>query len=197
MDIFLFVVVSFLFGFTTDFADLLDEHGLKWFQFSDIIFGALWGFCGAYIILTNVTAGIFVVALVLYWLFRGKLDYPNHVVAGVIISLSVIWSFSHHGVPVTYVFVPFVVCLLSERFGSYIRNRYPLQGNSRSFVLIRHAISPISLSILLGDLYPIYFSVLSMVGSRISDGWFNDFLKNGHSRLTKTLGMSLKEGAHN
>ncbi|MFT4311377.1 MAG: hypothetical protein ACMXX7_02015 [Candidatus Woesearchaeota archaeon] len=40
----LLLINSFLFGFFTKLADLLDEHGLKMFKGADILFGILWGY---------------------------------------------------------------------------------------------------------------------------------------------------------
>lgn len=196
MDIFLFVVVSFLFGFTTDFADLLDEHGLRWFKFSDITFGVLWGFFGAYIIFANVSAGLSVIALVLYWLYRGKLDYPNHALAGVIIFFSAFLFFSNNKISPVYTLISLTVLIFSWKFGGYVKLYNKPWGNLKIVILARHFIAPLFLSILLNSLYPVYFFIFSMAGSSFSDRWFESFVKKGHSRVAQNLGMSLKEGPH-
>lgn len=195
MDIFLFAVASFLFGFTTDFADLLDEHGLKWFKFSDITFGVLWGLFGVYIIFTSVSAGLFVIALVLYWLYRGKLDYPNHALAGVMIFLSAFLFFSNNKISLAYVLIPFVALVFSWKLGVYVKLNHKSWGNLKIVILIRHFIAPLFLSILLNSFYPVYFFTFSIIGSMFSDRWFESFVKKGHSRVAQNLGMSLKEGA--
>lgn len=191
MDIFLFAVASFLFGFTTDFADLLDEHGLKWFKFSDILFGILWGLFGAYIILTNAPAGLFVMALVLYWLSRGKLDYPNHILAGIIIFISALWFFSQTDLSPIYMLIPFFICFLVGHVGTYIKNHYKLSKAMERIILIRHFIAPIVLSFMLSSFYPLALSVLFFAGSNVSNTWFKNFTKTGSSRLAKTLSISL------
>lgn len=196
MDTLFFIIASLLFGFTTDFADLLDEHGLRWFKFSDIVFGALWGFFGVYIILTNVSAGLFIISLTLYWLYRGKLDYPNHALAGVMIFLAAFLFFSNNEISIAYVLIPFVALIFSWKFGVYVKLNHKSWGNLKIVILMRHFIAPLFLSILLNSFYPVYFPLFSIIGSMFSDRWFESFVKKGHSRVAKNLGMSLKEGAH-
>ena len=41
------LIFAALYGITMKIADLLDEHGLKWFKGSAIIFGILWGLFGS------------------------------------------------------------------------------------------------------------------------------------------------------
>lgn len=197
MDTLFFIIASFLFGFTTDFADLLDEHGLRWFKFSDIVLGALWGFFGVYIILTNVSAGLFIISLTLYWLYRGKLDYPNHALAGVMIFLSAFLFFSSNKISLVYIIIPFVALILSWKLGLYVKLNHESWGNLKIVIFVRHLVAPLLSAVLASNLYPIYLFIFSMIGSTISDRWFESFVKNGHSKWAQVLGMSLKDGAHN
>ncbi len=53
MDLFsllLVLIFASLYGVTMKVADLLNEHGLKLFRGSAILFGILWGFFGALLV---------------------------------------------------------------------------------------------------------------------------------------------------
>lgn len=108
------VIESVLFGFTMKVADLLDEHGLKWFKDSPLLFGILWGGFGSLLMFVGENLAIFLFALVVHWVLRYRIDYLNHGIAasGMLIifiylypSLSFNWlfflvvfvSFSVHG----------------------------------------------------------------------------------------------------
>lgn len=70
-------------------ADLLNEHGLKWFKYSSIFFGILWGIFGALLIInTNPAIGSIVVAMNIAFIIRDRLDYLNHQIAATIIILT-------------------------------------------------------------------------------------------------------------
>lgn len=79
MEILLPIAYSALFGITIKVADLMDEHGLRWFKGDRIIFGFLWGTFGSLLMLNtdSVIAGAFL-AMILACLIRNRLDYLNH-----------------------------------------------------------------------------------------------------------------------
>lgn len=99
------LVGSFLFGLTMKVADLLDEHGLKWFKFSDLLFGLLWGCFGVFMVIAHPILGNLVLATVLAFLVRNRLDYLNHQIAAVIIILGFI-LFGTFNVTIFLVFFP-------------------------------------------------------------------------------------------
>lgn len=69
-------------------ADLLDEHGLRWFKGADIFFGILWGGFGALIILSNNLLANIYLAMILAFIIRRKIDYFNHGIAVVTMLLT-------------------------------------------------------------------------------------------------------------
>ncbi len=81
------ILYALLFGITMKIADLLNEHGLKWFRGSAIIFGLLWGIFGALLVLSNNTIANIVLAMNLAFIVRGRLDYLNHQIATSIVVI--------------------------------------------------------------------------------------------------------------
>lgn len=87
------LIYALLFGVTMKLADLLNEHGLKWFKGSAILFGFLWGLFGSLMILGNPILAIFLVALVIHWTLRYRLDYFNHGLAASMMLITFFYIF--------------------------------------------------------------------------------------------------------
>lgn len=86
------ILYALLYGITMKIADLLNEHGLKWFKGSAIIFGFLFGIFGALLVLSgNVLANI-MLAMVIAMIIRHRLDYLNHQIAASIIIITFLFS---------------------------------------------------------------------------------------------------------
>lgn len=75
------VIFAIFYGATMKVADLLDEHGLKWFRGANILFGIFWGGFGALIILSNNVLANIYLAMILAFVLRRKIDYFNHGIA--------------------------------------------------------------------------------------------------------------------
>jgi len=88
MEILSIILLAICYGITMKIADLLNEHGLKWFKGSALIFGILWGLFGAALVLTDTAVAIVILAMNLAFLVRNRLDYFNHQVAATIIIVS-------------------------------------------------------------------------------------------------------------
>ena len=84
------IIGGLTFGSTMKTADLLDEHGLKWFKGSPILFGFLWGIAGAALVSLDAGVASAVMATILCFLFRFRLDYRNHALAAGLIILAFI-----------------------------------------------------------------------------------------------------------
>ena len=84
----LILLYGILFGITMKIADLLDEHGLKWFKGSTILFGFLWGGFGILLILSNQVIANIYLAIVLAFVLRYRIDYLNHGIAATMMVLS-------------------------------------------------------------------------------------------------------------
>lgn len=86
------LLYSVLFGITVKIADLLDEHGLKLFKGSALLFGVLWGGFGALLILGNNLLANFFLALLIHWIIRYRIDYLNHGTAASIMLLVFLYN---------------------------------------------------------------------------------------------------------
>ena len=86
------ILYSILFGVTMKIADLLDEHGLRWFKGDAYVFGFLWGFFGVLLILFRTDVANVLFARILAYLPRKSLDYLNHIIAGLMIMIAFIWK---------------------------------------------------------------------------------------------------------
>lgn len=83
------ILYAILYGVTMKIADLFDEHGLKeWFKGSRILFGFLWGIFGALLIISNVYVANVLLAMILAFIVRMRIDYLNHAIATLIIIIS-------------------------------------------------------------------------------------------------------------
>lgn len=80
------IIYAALYGITMKIADLFNEHGMRpWFKGSNIIFGILWGMFGGMLILSNPYVANVLLAMVVAFIFRMRIDYRNHAIATVII----------------------------------------------------------------------------------------------------------------
>lgn len=86
------ILYALLYGTTMKIADLLDEHGLKWFKGSNIFFGFLWGIFGALLVLSSNSIANIILAMNLAFIIRNRLDYVNHQIATSIIIMSFLFS---------------------------------------------------------------------------------------------------------
>lgn len=87
---YMIILYALFFGVTEKIADLLDEHGLKWFKGSAVFFGILFGGFGALLILSNNIIANILLAMVLACLLRNRIDYLNHQISATIMLLAFI-----------------------------------------------------------------------------------------------------------
>jgi len=88
----LILICAALFGITMKIADLLNEHGLKLFKGSAILFGILWGLFGALLALSNNTIAVLMLAMNIAFIIRNRLDYLNHQIAASIIIIGFLFT---------------------------------------------------------------------------------------------------------
>lgn len=86
------IVLSVFLGVSMKIADLLNEHGLKWFRGSKFIFGVLWGGFGALLLLGPNALAMFWLAVFLSYIITAKIDYINHGIASIIILIVFFWN---------------------------------------------------------------------------------------------------------
>ena len=82
------LIYSVLYGVTMKIADLLNEHGLKLFKYSNFLFGVLWGLFGALLILSHPIVANIILAMNIAFLIRRRIDYLNHAIAVTIIFIT-------------------------------------------------------------------------------------------------------------
>ena len=73
--------LALFYGFTMKVADLLDEHGLRWFKGDALLFGVLWGAFGAMLVMGDPVVASAIVAQNVAFIARNRLDYRNHQIA--------------------------------------------------------------------------------------------------------------------
>ncbi|VVC04585.1 Uncharacterised protein [Candidatus Burarchaeum australiense] len=124
------IAVSALFGYSMKVADLLDEHGLKWFRDADLLMGAAWGAFGSLLVLYDAVMANILLAMIAGFVLRRRLDYENHVLASMLIVISFLLF-----APFDYtVFLPFFLVFVI--FGT-LKDYYDdvLHGKGWAFVL--------------------------------------------------------------
>lgn len=82
------LLYAVLYGVTMKIADLHNEHGLKLFKFSNLLFGVMWGLFGALLILSNPIVANIILAMNIAFLIRRRIDYLNHAVAITVIFVT-------------------------------------------------------------------------------------------------------------
>ncbi|MBI3572476.1 hypothetical protein HY091_03025 [Candidatus Kaiserbacteria bacterium] len=103
------IICAIIYGVTMKVADLLDEHGLKWFKYSNILFGFLWGIAGVLVILlSNPIVVSTVVAMNIAFIVRNRLDFLNHQIAATLIIVAGIISDNIVSIP----FLGFLIVFL-------------------------------------------------------------------------------------
>lgn len=90
------LLYALLFGITMKIADLLNEHWLKLFKWSSILFGFLWWLFGCLMMIKNTYLAIFLEALVIHWVLRYRIDYLNHGLAASMMLITFLYKFPHH-----------------------------------------------------------------------------------------------------
>ena len=84
----LIIIYAALYGITMKVADLLNEHGLKLFRGSNVLFGIVFGLSTVFLILSNVVVANILLAMCIAFLIRGRIDYVNHAIAMTIIIVA-------------------------------------------------------------------------------------------------------------
>ena len=110
------IIYAVAYGLTMKIADLLNEHGLRWFKGSAIIFGFLWGIFGAVLVLSNNVIANIILAMNIAFIIRNRLDYINHQVA---VSIIVITSlFTSIFLPILFIVFYFIFLIFGSRISS-------------------------------------------------------------------------------
>lgn len=87
----LIIFYAICYGLTMKIADLLNEHGLKWFKGSALLFGILWGAFGALLVMSSNEVANIILAMNVAFITRGRLDRINHQVATTMIIIGFLY----------------------------------------------------------------------------------------------------------
>ena len=144
-------ISTILYGVTMKVADLLNEHGLKWFRGSAMVFGFAWGVFGSLVIILGgpIIANI-VLAMNVAFIIRMRLDYLNHSLAATIIIICFLLSSAFN--PIIFLIFYFIFLI----FGSlkdYVGD--VLQDNGKLVMLnepmLYYSIPTLIYSFIFGD----------------------------------------------
>jgi hypothetical protein len=177
-------LVALVYGFSVDFADLLDEHGLKWFKRADIAFGIIWGVAGSIMMFLYPPISIYVVGLLLYWIAVKKIDYLNHQIAAAIILISALIQIERGLFSIEWTIICFVIHFGLAKIRPFAKDK----KWESFFLLIRKHIPMIILFLFTGDWTFLLVHIISFLGFVISDKWFVWFQRN-ESLFFKKLGF--------
>lgn len=196
MQLLLIFIFAFLFGFISKTADLLNEHGLKWFKYIDTFLGFVWGSVGAYLVYIDTNLAAVYIATVLYWFIRIKLEYSNHAIAGVIISLTTLWVAKYNQYfSWYYTFWLFFWLTISGYINTYLKDHYEANHPLLKILLrlrLRYYAGPLVFSFVIGNYLPFIATILGMFGTEIVTIWFDTYERNKQSNIAKILGMHIE-----
>lgn len=181
------IVLAFIYGFFNDFSDLLDEHGLKWFQGADVLTGILWAVAAAALMFSYPPIGAYLVGILLFWLVANKLDYFNHQLAAVIVLAAAFWRFQQNSLNLTWVLLSFGIIWALALLAKLIKKK----SGKLKILHLRHFAAPLILSFLAGSPWPSLLHAFAMLGYYASGRWFNLFEKSQRLSWCKKLGFSI------
>lgn len=139
-------VLSFLFWFFQKIADGHNEHGLDWFPHAGILFWVIWWGIGYYLVGYNQIITVIYLAIVLYWIYKLKVDHINHAISILIILFGVFLSQS--GIDTIS-----VACLLfSYILIDIIKHKFHLERSYFFRYRLQFVLIPIIYSIIIQDI---------------------------------------------
>lgn len=86
------VIYAIFYGITMKIADSVDEHGLRLFPGDRLVFGILWGAFGSLLVLSRPDIANIVLAMIMAYVVRLRLDYRNHAIAAAMIIITFLWK---------------------------------------------------------------------------------------------------------
>lgn len=123
------LALSVSLGFTMKTADLLDEHGLKWFKGSTILFGILWGVSMSLLLLADQNALVmFWLATSLTYIIKAQIDYFNHGIAMTIILLTFLWNIENITIDWPALLYFFITIGVTGLLNKYVIEKYNVKN---------------------------------------------------------------------
>ena len=176
---------SCLFAVTMKVADLLDEHGMRFFKGADILFGVLWGFFGALLCLTHTIIANVILAMMMGFVVRRRLDYANHIIAFIIVTTT-FFLFSILVKPIYFFFLFAIIFLGVIKDMKYKRQKVrflKIIEGIYLYIPVIYAIPSLIYSILYNDwmvfvaffTYDFTYNITRLVAKR--SNWYKDDVK--------------------
>ena len=148
------IVLSILFAVSMKISDLLNEHGLKWFKGDSILFGIICGIIGSLLIMCNIVIANIVLAMVISFVIRRRIDYINHAIAFFMITSAFILFSKIYSI-IYFSFLASTLILGVIKDLKYVKNKSKiLKTISKIFLVI-----------------PIIYTIPSLAYSILSQDW--------------------------
>ncbi len=182
---YLIPVFSCLFAVTMKVADLLNEHGLKLFKGANILFGVLWGIFGALLCLCHTIIANVILAMMIGFVIRKRLDYINHIIAFIIIT-TIFFLFSDLVKPTYFSFLFAIIilgCIKDMKYKGRKLRVLKLTEKIYLYIPIIYAIPSLIYSILYDDwmvfaaffTYDVTYNITRLTVMRLN--WYKDDVK--------------------
>jgi hypothetical protein len=166
------IAIAFGFGVTNKLADLMNEHGLRWFKQDDFIFGVIWGGLGALLIVGHPLLVAPYLSLVLSWIVLLQLDHVNHALAGVMMILASAWMAVQYSVDLVATIIMLLAFVLVSVVQSRTRKRHAWLDKFWRLRL-RIYLIPFVYSLYVGDFLPFWTTVSGMIGVEIVTNYYS------------------------
>jgi len=89
LSLLILISISLFFGASMKLADVFDEHGVKeYFYGAKILSGFVWGYLGALLIWYDLYVGSAILAMILAYIVRMRIDYRNHAIGATLVILA-------------------------------------------------------------------------------------------------------------
>jgi len=185
----LIAALAFATGVTSKFADLLNEHGVRWFRGASHLLGAIWALLALCLTLTDSLVAAVWLSTVLFWFYRVKLDHFNHALAGVCVIGAGLYMMRYHDVSLLAVVALTGWLVLSGEVNTFLKRSTDNRGVTLFLRLrLRYYAGPLALAVIEGSWAPAVAILAGMAGTELITAWHAGLVK--HSRaLSLPWGM--------
>jgi len=178
----LIVVLAFATGVTSKFADLLNEHGVRWFRGAPQLLGVIWALLALGLTLTNSLVAAVWLSTVLFWFYRVKLDHFNHAFAGVCVIGAGLYMMRYHDVSLLAVVALTAWLVLSGELNTFLKRSTANRGVTLFLRLrLRYYAGPLALAAIEGSWAPAVAILAGMAGTELITTWHAGLVRNSRA----------------